>query len=227
VNGPEMVINAIPFGPDDGDAVEAFAARINSAFYPQPQGARGTITIEEDPQAAFRFFRAQQKRTGKNFAALAGNYYAAMWAAIRGGWRAGYTAGIDIGDEIPVEAYSRYTVSIKPTETGLKAAEEAHERLRRVRGGLKIPRAFDLELIFEDPVAPDALRDVLARLRDGAHSPQLVGGTLGGDPEAIAEVARQFQITVTLPADCAPAGTRFNYRVRTVAIAESLVENFL
>ena len=72
-NGSEMVINAIPFGPGDRRNVETFAARINSAFYPQPQGARTTITVEQDYPAAFDIFRAIQKRTGKNFAALSGD----------------------------------------------------------------------------------------------------------------------------------------------------------
>ena len=95
-NGSEMVINAIPFGPPTRQNVETFAARINSAFYPQPQGARTTITVEEDYPAAFDTFRAIQKRTGKNFAALSGDYHAAMWAAIRAGWRSGYTTAADL-----------------------------------------------------------------------------------------------------------------------------------
>ena len=36
LNGPEMVINAIPFGPRVHQSVETFAARINLVFYPKP-----------------------------------------------------------------------------------------------------------------------------------------------------------------------------------------------
>ena len=94
-NGPEIVINAIPFAPTDRQNIETFAARINPAFYPLPQGARTTITVEEDFPAAFDTFRSIQKRTGKNFAAFSGDYHAAMWAAIRAGWRSPYTIALD------------------------------------------------------------------------------------------------------------------------------------
>ena len=228
VNGPEMVINAIPFGPCDCENIETYAARINAAFYPQPQGARSTITIEQDYTAAFTFFRALQKRTGKNFAALATDYHAAMWSAIRAGWRAGYTTSVDVSGAIPEPAYSRYSVTIPPTAAGLKTAEETHEQIRRARAALKIARTFDFEVIFDAPVSADTLRGALERLRAGAHAPQLAGATWTGDLEEIAAVARQFQIMLSsLSSDPAPDPGRFNYRVQTAIDAESLAERFL
>jgi hypothetical protein len=228
INGPEMVINAIPFGPCDRENIETYAARINAAFYPQPQGARSTITIEGDPAESFTFFRALQKRTGRNFAALAGDYHAAMWSAIRAGWRAGYTTGIDVLGAIPEAAYSRYSLTIPPTAAGLKAAEDTHEQIRRTRSALKIARGFDFEVIFETTVSANTLRGALEHLRAGAHAPQLAGGSWSGDLEEIADVARQFQITLSSASiDAAPDPARFNYRAKTVIDADSLAERSL
>jgi hypothetical protein len=227
-NGPEMVINAVPFGPADRQNVETFAAQINSLFYPQPQGARATITVEQDYPAAFAVFRTILKRTGKNVAALAGDYHAALWAAIRAGWRSGYTTATDVSGEIPEAAYSRYTLAVPLTEAGLRTAEETHEQIRRARSALKISRAFDFELTFEGPVSPDGLRDALESLRQGAHAPQLVSGAWPPDPDALTAVANQFQITLSFSSGhSVPADARFNYRVKTPADAELAAEHLL
>jgi hypothetical protein len=238
INGPEMVINAIPFGPGDRENVERFAARINAGFYPQPQGARATITVADDYPAAFRVFRAIHKRTGKNVAALAGDYHGAMWAAIRAGWRAGYCAAAGPTGESPQAAYSRYSTTVPPTEAGWKSAAETHEQIRRSRVALKIARAFDFELIFDPPAGPDALRAALACLREGAHAPQLVGGARLPYPDAIAEIAaiaRTFQVTLSFhyggePAESVQAiaratAGRVNIRVDTPAEAEFVAEH--
>ncbi|HTS32019.1 MAG TPA: hypothetical protein VMH81_39380 [Bryobacteraceae bacterium] len=108
-NGPEMVINAIPFGPSDSDQVEKFCAHINTAFQPRPQGLRAAITAGgDDPAtalpAALDAYRAISKRTGKNLASLgmaAGGaarefYAAAVWATIRAGWREGYNSSLEL-----------------------------------------------------------------------------------------------------------------------------------
>jgi hypothetical protein len=226
--GPEMVISAIPFGSDDHTAIEAFAERINTAFHPQPQGARSTITIEEQPEAAFAFFRRLQKKSGKNFAALAGDYHAAMWAAIRAGWRSGYTIGAEIGDAIPTAAYSRYAATIPCTESGWKAAGEIHEQIRRARAARKITRGFDFEIRFTGAVSPQALRDALEVLSAGAHAPQLAEGSWTGDLEEFAAIGRQFQLTLGFPPpQPIPDSGRFNCRLQTTAEAEALAERLL
>ncbi|MCU1234805.1 MAG: hypothetical protein JWP63_2772 [Candidatus Solibacter sp.] len=235
LNGPEIVINAIPFGPADRDTVETFAARINPAFYPQPQGARSTITVQQDPPAAFALFRAILKRTGKNVAALAGDYHPALCAAIRAGWRAGYTIASDHLVEIYNAAYSRFCLTVPLTPAGLKAAEERHEQIRRARWGLKIARAFDFELTFDPPASADALRAALEQLREGVHTPQLVGGVALDELEEAAAVARQFQVTLTFTHQNqsaqaiqtiarATAG-RFDYRVNSPSEAEFAAEH--
>jgi hypothetical protein len=109
-NGPEMVINAIPFRASDCDQLEMFCARIDSAFLPRPQGLRTAITVGGDHPgtvlpAAFDAFRAILRRTGTNLASIgvpsaqgsARQFYCAgLWAAIRAGWRDGYNAAVEI-----------------------------------------------------------------------------------------------------------------------------------
>jgi hypothetical protein len=103
-NGPEIVVNAVPFGPLDHENLEKFVAQIGAAFLPRPQGLRPAITVSSDLAAAFGAFRAILKRSGRNLAATAANpagssrdfYYAGLCAAIRAGWREGYSAGVHV-----------------------------------------------------------------------------------------------------------------------------------
>jgi hypothetical protein len=103
-NGPEMVLNAIPFGPADHEAIARFASQLNEAFLPRAQRSRPALVAAPVP-AAFEGFRAVWKSSHKNLAAVAmaagqtdpaAFYHAAIWSAIRTGWREGYTAGIGI-----------------------------------------------------------------------------------------------------------------------------------
>ena len=245
-DGSEMVINAIPFGPGDRRNVETFAARINSAFYPQPQGARTTITVEEDYPAAFDTFRAIQKRTGKNFAALSGDYHAAMWAAIRAGWRSGYTTSADLtavdGTATNLggrEGFSRYAVVIPATASCLNEAERVYHQIRHARAAMKISRGFDLELDAADPLTPEFLRSVLDFVQERGHLPQLVcpGPVDEKDLDAMAAIAQHFQITLSFryrgePAESVRAiakamAGRLDYRVRNPAEAEFVAEHLL
>ena len=101
-NGPEIVVNAVPFGPSDCENIEKFVSGIGAAFLPRPQGTRPAIAVSSDLAAAFDAFRAILKRSGRNLAATAANpeapardfHYAGLCAAIRAGWREGYSAGI-------------------------------------------------------------------------------------------------------------------------------------
>jgi hypothetical protein len=102
--GPrEVVINAFPFGPKDYDRIVVFAEKVNRAFLPQPAGMRPVTRVWSDKPAqtfpaGFETFRKLLKSTGQNQAAFAmaeGQdaeefYFAAVWAAIRAGWREGY-----------------------------------------------------------------------------------------------------------------------------------------
>jgi hypothetical protein len=102
--GPrELVINAVPFGPDNYDRIQVFSEKVNRAFLPKPAGMRPVTRVwSANPvrmfPAAFDTFRKLLKTTGQNQAAFAvaeGQdpeefHFAAVWAAIRAGWREGY-----------------------------------------------------------------------------------------------------------------------------------------
>jgi hypothetical protein len=245
-NGSEIVINAIPFGPGDRANVETFAARVNAAFYPQPQGARTTITVEQDYPAALDTFRAIQKRSGKNFAALSGDYHAAMWAAIRAGWRSAYTVAADLPAEAGTatnlggrEGFSRYSVVIPATADGVGEAEKVYQQIRNARAAMKISRGFDLQLDATNPMTPQFLRSALEDLKERGHAPQLVcpGPVAEEDLDAFAATARHFQITLSFHYRGEPGETvraiakamagRLDYRVRHAAEAEFVAEHLL
>jgi hypothetical protein len=226
--------------------VETFAARINSSFYPQPQGARTTITVEEDHTAAFGTFRAIQKRTGKNFAALSGDHHEAMWSAIRTGWRSGYAtaANLTVANGAATnfsgrERFSRYTVVIRPTIDGLDEAEQVYQQIRQARAAKKISRAFDLELEAASPMSPQMLRTILEASKERCRIPQLAcpGPVSPMDLEELAAIARHFQITLsfhyrgesaeTVRGIAKATASRLNYRVRNAAEADFVAEHLL
>jgi hypothetical protein len=245
-NGAEMVINALPFGPLSQRNVETFAARINPAFYPQPQGARTTITVEEDYPAAIDTFRTIQKRTGKNFAALSGDYHAAMCAAIRAGWRSAYTVAADLTTEDGTatdlggrEGFSRYSAVIPATASCLNEFEKVYLQIRHARAAVKISRGCDLELEAATPMTPEFLRSALDFMKERGHLPQLVcpGPVAEKDLDEMAAIAQHFQITLSFRYRGEPAATvrtiakamafRLNYRVRNAAEAEFVAEHLL
>jgi hypothetical protein len=222
--------------------VETFAARINSAFYPKPQGARTTITVGEDYPAAFDIFRAIQKRTGKNFAALSGDYHAAMCAAIRAGWRNGYTAAADLGTVADIsgrEGFSRYAVGIPGGANGIEDAEKVYQQIRQARGTLKISRAFDLQLDAAVPMTAQVLRSTVECLKERGHAPQLVdpGTVAEKDFEEMAATAQHLQITLSFRYRGEGAETvrtigkvmagRLDFRVRDTAEAKFVLEQLL
>ena len=103
--GPrEVVINAVLFGPRDHDRIQVFAQKLNRAFLPKPAGLRPVTRVWSDAPgqtfpAAFDTFRRLLRSTGQNQAAFAmaegqdaeAFYFAVVWAAIRAGWREGYS----------------------------------------------------------------------------------------------------------------------------------------
>ena len=103
-NGPEIVVNAVPFGPPDHESLEKFVSQIGAAFLPRAQGPRPAIAVSSGFAAAFDAFRAILKRSGQNLAATGATpaaasrdfYYAGLCAAIRAGWREGYSAGVNL-----------------------------------------------------------------------------------------------------------------------------------
>jgi len=207
VNGPEVVINATPFGSFDRQNIEWFASRIETAFLPRPQGSRTEIVVRGDAVAAFEVFRATNKRSGKNVAALAGDNHAGIWAAIRAGWRRGWTSIAELPAGSTSEtirahaACSRFVVNVSGLERGepaLKAAEQVHERIRQARAALKISGAFEFEVALPAASAAD-LESCLEWLKARGHAAQLVSpAEVMGDLEDAAAVVRQQHATLSL-----------------------------
>ena len=206
-NGPEMVINCLPFGPGDREDIERFAGQTDSRLLPRPTGPRAAIVAEaarpevEFP-AALTAFGAVAKRGGKNLAALAGgaaDYPCAVWAAIRTGWREGYSAGTTIALEGGLEeareairqsaGCSRFTVALGKAMVSagglapaLQAAEAVQECIRESRAALKVGRPFDFELDFEGaarPTSADDLAFCLEWMKARGRAVQLAAPELG------------------------------------------------
>jgi hypothetical protein len=107
--GREVVVNAVPFGPSDAANIRTFAEQLDRAFLPRPQGAQPSIVVRERQPAsalavAFDGFRQVLKATGVNWACLAAPYEICLWAAIRAGWREGYSAA---AERIPIQGDGR------------------------------------------------------------------------------------------------------------------------
>jgi hypothetical protein len=159
-----------------------------------------------------------------------------MCAAIRAGWRGGYTVAADLSgaaDIVGREGFSRYAVAIPD-------AEKLYPQIRRARAALKISRGFDLELdAGAAPMTPQVLRDVMEEMKERAHIPQLVypGPVAEGDLDELAAIAQHFQITLSFRYRGEPPEAvrtiaktmsgRLDYRVRDAAEAEFVAEQLL
>ena len=206
------------------------------------RGARTSITVEQDFPGAFEVFRGIQKRTGKNFAAVTGNCHAAMWTAIRAGWRTGYSAAADVGPDGDVkglENASRYAVAVGPGEAGLDEAERVYQQIRNTRAAAKVSRGFDLLLEGRAPMGVEGLREMLEALRTRGRVPQLVcpGRVAEAELDEMAAVAQHSQVTLSFryggetaeavrAVGRAMAG-RLDYRVGSAADAQFVAENLL
>jgi len=190
-NGPEFVINASPFGPADCGNIEVFSTKIATAFQPRPLGARAEIVLPAESPDSFQFFRGIHRRTGRNMAALAGDYHAGLWAAIRAGWRLGYTAVCE--DSIVPLPYSRFVVD----GSSLQEAAQVHEQIRQARAALKLPAAFDFEVAFP-PCDAESLDASLEWLKNSGHAAQFAAPQrMTGDVAEAAAAALRNHVTLS------------------------------
>jgi hypothetical protein len=156
-SGREIVVNAVPFASTDHTSIGTFAEQVDTSFLPRPQGGLPAIAVQcGDPEAvlpaAFEAFRAILKRFGVNVAAVQATdgfehfYYAAAWAAIRAGWREGYTVGADIDSTTDVGALVRYTkFTLGSDPESVQAARQIYDSIQRTKAGQTPWRKFDFE----------------------------------------------------------------------------------
>ncbi|MBI4873441.1 MAG: hypothetical protein HY822_02270 [Acidobacteria bacterium] len=227
VGGREVVVNAIPFGPRDTANLRAYAEKLDRAFLPRPQGALPSIAAasarpETGFPAAFEAFRQIRQAGGANWAAVAGDAGAGLWAAIRAGWREGYTA---LAGRLAVPAdgnlagfaetvreqdlCSRFIVDPSAAldagtdaelegrfDRALPLCAEIFDLIRRIR------RSFDFELALDRspaPTTPEELAFCLGWLKSHGRAARLVAPN-PGQGERLAElaaVARQFNATLS------------------------------
>ncbi|HET8548051.1 MAG TPA: tagaturonate epimerase family protein, partial [Bryobacteraceae bacterium] len=104
--GREVIVDAIPFSSTDHENIRLFAERIDTLLQPRAQGAQPALVVAADSQEAalppvFDAYRTILKRMGWSAAAIAYSgaprqgssadlWHAAVWAAIRAGWRESY-----------------------------------------------------------------------------------------------------------------------------------------
>lgn len=144
----ELVVNAVPFGPEDGAAIRRYVEQVDAALLPRPQGpqvsiAVGTSKPEIDLPSAFAAYRSIQKKAGINVASVVVKarhaeqvrtfFEATLWAAIRSGWREGYNLGVEVNADghhnaqaIIREAagYSRFVIDVSQLEEATLSEED-------------------------------------------------------------------------------------------------------
>jgi len=166
--GREIVMNAISFGPDDGEAVKAFAGEVSRSFLPRAHGPLPLIWVDTcgDPHAAVEAllaFRSLHRMSGLNIAGLragggAATFWQMVWAAIRSGYRDGYSLA---GPYVKESARLLSCFRMRPEE-----AVDAVHSIRSARGGVP----FDIELDARE--SPSV--DTMDALKNAGALPQFV-----------------------------------------------------
>jgi hypothetical protein len=213
--GREIVVNAIPFAATDQQNIRTFAESIDRSFYPRPQGSQSAISVAiRRPQigipAAFDAFRTISRKYGANWASLSATpetsmeevYCTSLWAAIRAGWREGYSLSLRLPDdteaaEIAVFAAAGYT---KFSIAG--DAAQIFDFIQHIKSPHQSQKYFDFEFSLTrspQPTQPEELAERLEWLKTNGHPAQLIApnlASLDGVSE-LAAVARQFNATLS------------------------------
>ena len=247
--GREIVINSVPFGPTDHDNIRKYVEQVGRAFLPRPQGQQSAIAA---PAPAFDAFRAILKTRGVNLASVVGEYHAVLWAAIRAGWREGYT--VCPSHLMPDSAKESILASAGCTRfvvasSSIPLNEQFFDFIRQTKPRAAV-RAFDYEPSLRGaagPTTPEQLSGFLEALKQSGRAPQLIAPELGPEDDldalgarvkALAEVAHQYHCTLSFHAGTcrrreaqeivgrATMG-RFNYEVESEAGIAAAADNLL
>ena len=213
--GSETVVNAIPFGPGDGPAIRTFAEKVDRDFLPRPRGAQSSLTIRtRTPEtvlpAAFQACRTIQKSREIGFPAVEGAYEAALWAAIRAGWRQGFAAasetialssgfaGLESARAAVDAAPGATRYSVQADAGQLDEVERIYSYILKLKSAADSWRNFDFELVL-GRVTPDALHTALAHLKSRGCPAQLAEVDAGVDAiEDLASAAREANAILSL-----------------------------
>lgn len=204
--GREVVVNAIPFGPTDEEPVRTFTEQVTKSFQPRPQGAQPALIVPAAAASlAFEAYRRIARDTGQNRASFAAGFASAeradigvLWAAVRAGWRDGYSLGItgipaQTSSHEPLErlgGFTRFSVEARD----LAAAAAVYDHLRRFK-----LRGFDFELDFRGGhLTAEAMGECLSAWRAAGRPVQSIAPPAEADFEALAAAARQHNALLTL-----------------------------
>ena len=169
--GPEVVVNAISFERTDRENIRKFAERVDPDFLPKPRGSSPAICVERN---AFETYREILRSTGVNLASRLVRdeieVDAAVWAAIRAGWREGYGIETEMDSTSSIlRGCTGFTVQARePLEDLL----EIHHAIRSSSG-----RKFDFEVSFAAApaiTAPEEIAACLGPLKRHGISAQFV-----------------------------------------------------
>lgn len=177
--GPEVVVNALSFGPEDHDQLRTFAQQIDKSFLPRPLGTRPPFSIATDfaatrLPAAFEAFRYILRNRGMNQAVIAAPHLSAesirntesvaLWTAIRAGWRDGFALELGpIEDASTLTAAAGYTTFIAPAsiESEIARVKSRQGTWKRFDPDPAIEqRTAALKLQLDDPAAT-AFADII------------------------------------------------------------------
>ena len=223
--GREIVVNAIPFGPNDHYNVRVFAEQIDRGFLPRPQAKQTLVVVgSADPEAgipaAFEGFRQVQRTYGVNLAcpvqisadagadSLSNAFHLGLWSAIRAGWRDGYGAELSLSLHATNAESLAATRSMIRTAAGftrfalqlgsasdVEAAEAIYDEVRAVRAQQESWKHFDFELSFAKPSGTQDATSVLERFRTQGRALTSYGGT---NLEEILPAAKTFGLTPSI-----------------------------
>jgi hypothetical protein len=236
--GREILMTASPFGCTDYAAIAAFAESAGRCFLPRPHGAMPGLRVElAEParvaQTAFQAFRSISRTSGRNLAAVllpgdAGRFWETVWAAIRAGYRDGYTAGGPFTPETAV-LFSFFTTTVelartlagnvRPLRGGASYDLEVDltatpvEEIHGVLEGLRLAGTAAHSALLE--LAPETLAQACAAVAAVGVIPALRGGILDGDTAATIRAATNGRLVYSTPFSQPDAG-------RLMAIIESL-----
>ncbi len=192
----ELVISAVPFGPDNRLPITTFSTELNKAFQPKTFGTKPVIRVRSHSPAtqfgpAADGFRAILKATGQNKACFAAVpetdvesfYFHTMWAVIRAGWREGYAIQGEPQSVADSRASKEFTRVAVRTAEWLPAMRESRKR------------SFDVELITAEEEAESSLE----ALKEAGWSAQSL--RLAEPPknmEALEALAQRFRTQLNL-----------------------------
>ena len=208
----EVVVSAIPFGPEDEEHIRTFASSVDKSFLPRPHGAQAAVTVRSahpagELPAAFEGFRQLPRSTAAAVEVPAASFWTAVWAAIRAGRREAYSVGTVIDMQAGREAalrqveqtalFTKYVIAAAGAAP-LDDVLAVMDQVRRAKAG--ISSAYTRTADFELALGPSAaeLATVLAELRAAGRAVQFVAS--GGDEalEPWVEAARHAGALLTL-----------------------------